>query len=272
VKKAFTSFSEEFEKLINMFRGSSAEGSKTTSAMTILGAVAKALGASIGFMIGHIGATIGLAVQIVLRTVGNIIRIFRSIVGAIQGVIDIIVGVFTQDWDRAWGGLKKLLGNWINAMVQMLLGLVETVGSVADTIAGLFGADLGAADAVKRLRDEIEKGLVGEDITVPVKVAPVNDPWAPNSAQQKGTTGDPWEKATAPTKPMPMPAVSEMQAGAQLSAAQVAVNMVNSVNRAQGNKTTQIILKLDSKTIAEAIHKEKFQDDARAGLIPALGT
>jgi hypothetical protein len=52
---------------------------------------------------------------------------------------------------------------------------VETIAGVIDTIAGVFGADLGGADAIRSLRQEIERGLTTggvEEVTAGVRLAP----------------------------------------------------------------------------------------------------
>ena len=53
-----------------------------------------------------------------------------------------------------------------------MLGFVETIAGIIDSVAGIVGADLGGADAIRSLRADIEKGLVGgvEEVTAGVEV------------------------------------------------------------------------------------------------------
>jgi TP901 family phage tail tape measure protein len=174
VKAAVSLVWTEFQKLGAMFGITSGQGRETGGVMSALGTVAQFLGFVIGNVAAAIAGAIGLMVQFVVRRLAIIIAAFRSVVGFVQGVIDIIAGIVTGDWARVWVGFKKVVLNAVNFVVQIVLGFVETVASVIDSIAGIFGADLGAADAIKELREDIEKGLTGgvETVTAGVEVRP----------------------------------------------------------------------------------------------------
>jgi TP901 family phage tail tape measure protein len=172
VKEAVGLVWQELEKLGAMFGFTSSEGGRAGGVMDALSTVAQFLGFVIGNVAAAIAGAIGLMVQFVVRRLAIIIAAFRSVVGFVQGVIDIIAGIVTGDWARVWVGFKKVVLNAVNFVVQIVLGFVETVASVIDSIAGIFGADLGAADAIKGLREDIEKGLTGgvEEVTAGVEV------------------------------------------------------------------------------------------------------
>lgn len=172
VKEAVGLVWQELQKLGAMFGFTSSEGGRASGTMDALSTVAQFLGFVIGNVAAAIAGAIGLMVQFVVRRLAIIIAAFRSVVGFVQGVIDIIAGIVTGDWARVWVGFKKVVLNAVNFVVQIVLGFVETVASVIDSIAGIFGADLGAADAIKGLREDIEKGLTGgvEEVTAGVEV------------------------------------------------------------------------------------------------------
>jgi phage-related protein len=172
VKEAVGLVWQELQKLGAMFGFTSGQGQQVSGTMGALSTVAQFLGFVIGNVAAAIAGAIGLMVQFVVRRLAIIIAAFRSVVGFVQGVIDIIAGIVTGDWARVWVGFKKVVLNAVNFVVQIVLGFVETVASVIDSIAGIFGADLGAADAIKSLREDIEKGLTGgvEEVTAGVEV------------------------------------------------------------------------------------------------------
>jgi len=174
VKNAVSLVFEELGKLGAMFGITSGQGQQTSGVMQALSTVAQFLGFIIGNTAAFIAGAIGLMVQFVVQRLAIIIAAFRSVVGFIEGVIDIFAGLVTGNWAQVWVGFKKVVLNAINFLAQLLLGFVESVLSIVDSIAGIFGADLGAADAIKSLRQDIEKGLTGgvEDVTAGIEIRP----------------------------------------------------------------------------------------------------
>lgn len=49
-------------------------------------------------------------------------------VSAFDGFADFLLGAFTGDWDRAWGGLKKLLKNAVNGILSLINGMLTGLG------------------------------------------------------------------------------------------------------------------------------------------------
>jgi TP901 family phage tail tape measure protein len=173
VKNAVSLVFEELGKLGAMFGITSGQGQQAGGVMQALSSVAQFLGWVIGNTAAFIAGAIGLMVQFMVERLAVVIAAFRAVVGFIGGVIDIIAGLVTGNWAQVWVGFKKVVLNAINFLAQLLLGFVESVLSIVDSIAGIFGADLGAADAIKSLRANIEKGLTGgvEDVTAGVQIS-----------------------------------------------------------------------------------------------------
>jgi hypothetical protein len=173
VKNAVSLVFEELGKLGAMFGITSGQGQQAGGVMQSLSSVAQFLGWVIGNTAAFIAGAIGLMVQFMVQRLAVVIAAFRAVVGFIGGVIDIIAGLVTGNWAQVWVGFKKVVLNAINFLAQLLLGFVESVLSIVDSIAGIFGADLGAADAIKSLRADIEKGLTGgvEDVTAGVQIS-----------------------------------------------------------------------------------------------------
>jgi hypothetical protein len=172
VKNAVSLVFDELGKLGAMFGITSGQGQQAGGVMQALSSVAQFLGTVIGTTAAFIAGAIGLMVQFLVERLAVVIAAFRSVVGFIEGVVDIIAGIVTGNWAQVWVGFKKVVLNAINFLAQLLLGFVESVLSIVDSIAGIFGADLGAADAIKNLRADIEKGLTGgvEDVTAGVQI------------------------------------------------------------------------------------------------------
>ena len=102
------------------------------------------------------------AVAVVVAYISDVIS---SILTWLDGLIQFVVGVFTLDWERAWGGIKKMFeGAWdgmlasakfiINAIILALntliaavysavAGFINGLGSTVKTIGNLIGKDWG---------------------------------------------------------------------------------------------------------------------------------
>ncbi len=88
---------------------------------------------------------------------------WRSVALSVAGAAALAGGVGIAFMGRE---TRSLWARW--------LGFVETIAGVIDTIAGVFGADLGGADAIRSLRHDIERGLLEgvDEVTAGVTVAP----------------------------------------------------------------------------------------------------
>lgn len=102
------------------------------------------------------------AVAIVIAVVADVVK---GIIKWLDGFIQFIVGVFTLDWERAWGGVKKMFeGAWgafegvvkgvVNAIIWVInqliaaiysgiAGVVNGLGSIVSTVGNLLGKNWG---------------------------------------------------------------------------------------------------------------------------------
>ena len=105
----------------------------------------------------------------IIDAVAIVISVFYDVFGGVlqilQGLIQFVVGVFTLDWERAWGGIGKTFeGLWnslsgiakgavnviilainklLAAIYSGVAGIVNGLGSVVDTIGDMLGKDWG---------------------------------------------------------------------------------------------------------------------------------
>ncbi|MBK7537569.1 MAG: phage tail tape measure protein [Myxococcales bacterium] len=224
---------EELGKLGAALGFSSAEGQRAGGVFDALRTAMQ----FVGFVMGNVaGAVIGATaamVKFVLVQVASLVGAFRSLVRFVGSVIDFFGALVTGSWAEVWVGFKKVVLNTLNFLAQTLLAFVETITSLVDSIAEVFGADLGASDAIRRLRREIETGLTGgvEEVTAGVKVTPVGMP--------------PVSPASSAT--VPMPAVAALQ----LRPAQP---FPQSVAQPSPAPPVVVHLQVDGATLATAVH------------------
>ncbi len=181
---------------------------------TVLGAVVGLVGALAGVLVGILGT----ALHIVVAAVRAVVEVFRGLAELVEGVVFIIGGIVTGDWTAVWLGFKKVAFSVFNALIGVVAAFMEAVSAVVDTVAGLFGADLGAAEAVRRARVQIEQGLgVGFGVVEAATPAPspsvVREPSASlvasmPAAAQAATQAEAAERTatTLASRPPPEPA------------------------------------------------------------------
>lgn len=102
------------------------------------------------------------AVAIVIAVVVDVVK---GVIKFVDGLIQFIVGVFTLDWERAWGGVVKMFeGAWgalegvvkgvVNAIIWVInqliaaiysgiAGVVNGLGSIVSKVGDLLGKDWG---------------------------------------------------------------------------------------------------------------------------------
>lgn len=100
---------------------------------------------------------------VIETTIGAISDVLGSIIKALSGLLDFVVGIFTGDWEKAWGGIKDFFcGIWdaiwgvIKGVINLVIdginflwngvyavvsGIVNAVGGIAGALGDLFGQD-----------------------------------------------------------------------------------------------------------------------------------
>lgn len=74
----------------------------------------------------------------------------ETVFGVIKGVVDVAMGIFTGDWERAWGGVKQIfdsLWNGLKGTVENALGLVKGLAPIA-------------LDAAKAVGEAVKDGFI----------------------------------------------------------------------------------------------------------------
>jgi hypothetical protein len=97
----------------------------------------------------EITAVVTFAFNTVKSAIENALRIIR-------GIVDVFMGVFTGDWERAWGGIKDIVGGVFNAIKLLLTTAITVWGELGGRIGkalkdAIIGAVTGTASAVWNL-------------------------------------------------------------------------------------------------------------------------
>jgi hypothetical protein len=104
-------------------------------------------GTVIGYVAAGIAGAIGVMVEFMVNRLAVVIAAFRPVVGFIGGVVDIL-GASSPATGRRCGWVKKVVLNTTNPRAAPSASFADDRRAI-DTIAGVFGADLGGADAIR---------------------------------------------------------------------------------------------------------------------------
>lgn len=123
----------------------------------------------VDYVVAYIAPVISNAIGLIVDAVSVAAAFIADIVGSIlkylDGIIQFVTGVFTLDWERAWGGISKMFeGVWnglsgvvkgatnaiiwvINALVasiySAIASIVNGLGSIVSNIGGMLGQNWG---------------------------------------------------------------------------------------------------------------------------------
>lgn len=134
---------------------------------------------TLGNIISYIGDSFQNGIKTALDIVGGyfstwyqgILDVIDNVKGIMQGVVDFITGVFTGNWEKAWNGLKDIVGNAFGA----LEGLVKTP---INAVINLVNKAIGAINKISvDLPDFVGGGHLGFDIPTIPQLATGTDNW-----------------------------------------------------------------------------------------------
>lgn len=121
----------------------------------------------LGWIIDNIIPVIGPIIEMLGGHVLNFVTLaaglIKDLFDALSGLIDFIVGVFTGDWDRAWGGVKKIFESIWNSLSRIADFVLKSIG---DTISKLLDS---VKEAAKAIGDLFKKK---ESVGVSVEAVP----------------------------------------------------------------------------------------------------
>lgn len=121
----------------------------------------------VNFVVTVVGPVIASVVNSIVSVIGTIIAVVSDVCSgifkALEGLMNFITGVFSGDWEKAWGGIKTFFkGIWdaiwgivkgvINLIIDALnliwgavysvvAGIVNGIGGIAGALGSLFGQD-----------------------------------------------------------------------------------------------------------------------------------
>lgn len=81
---------------------------------------------------------LGGALVMVGEVLKIILKLFSDFLKIVQGVLDFIIGVFTNDWEKAWNGLGTVVQGVFDFIDDLTGGLISTLQADAHMIGNVF--------------------------------------------------------------------------------------------------------------------------------------
>ena len=111
-----------------------------------------------------IAAGAGIAVSALAGFLNGGIDTVKGLIKWLSGIIDFVTGVFTGDWEKAWGGIVKIFTGLMDVITGTINTIKKGIMGLIDGIKGLSGANAGVQTTVNGT-------ATGAGRTIPMKAA-----------------------------------------------------------------------------------------------------
>lgn len=193
-------------------------------------------------------AIFGTVKDYIVNTVNNIKQVFT-------GIIDFITGVFTGNWQKAFEGLKNIVGGIFNQIVNVVKTPINIIIDLIDSLIGNMNNILKTAAQIPGI------GNVLNGISIPMipKLAKGTDNWQGGFAlmNESNIGGE----------------IVNLPNGSKVIPHDVSMEMAK--NGSQNNQPILLVINLDGKEVARQIvdpmAEELARKEQRYSLNPSLG-
>lgn len=258
----------------------------SSSALRTFGVVVGAVAGAAWYIVGNVIKSIARMIAIIGAVFGTVVGMLGGSVTAISGAFEFMSGLLTGDGSRMWIGFKTMVMGVLQAVINFFSIFVETIAALIDSMAKMFGKDLGLQKGVQAARADLLKTVQGKlslqtaaDVKVtsensasaqPVVGAPAGtaSPEAARVATRQRLADEERAKtaegqsavATATTAPgTAMPALAALAASNRPVSPTFTPPAPQPINISQ-----KIQLTVDGAVLAETVAKHQSVNDARS--------
>lgn len=141
----------------------------------LISLVSSLIGSALGPLKDALGGVAKIVGGVFSEAMDNILKIFGSVQKIFGGLIDFISGVFTGDWEKAWGGIKEIFSgiwegiksafkipiNWIIDGINLFIRGINKV-KIPDWVPAVGGKGFNIKELPKLAHGGVlEKGQTG---------------------------------------------------------------------------------------------------------------
>ena len=125
-------------------------------------------------------AVINTIVDVIGTIVATVVDVIKAVVKALRGVMDFITGVFSGDWEKAWGGIRTAFSAVWDAIWSVFKGVINLIIDGLNALwRGLYSAIARVVNGVGSIVEKIGDAI-GKDWGFGI---PTNPPVIPKLAQ-----------------------------------------------------------------------------------------
>ena len=107
-----------------------------------------------------IAEAIGYLLEVIMNFLSVVSDIITSVLEILNGVLEFLLGAFTDDWQKSWSGIEKILDGVWNLMKTLVRAAIEIIRTVIEqTINQILQIWTTVWNAVKALADTIWTGI-----------------------------------------------------------------------------------------------------------------
>lgn len=96
----------------------------------------------ISWFINNVLPTILPALETIVRnftdTISIIVDLLSGLIGTLTGLIDFLTGVFTGDWQKAWDGIKNIVGSIWDSITSIVKTAIDNLKDWVNNLLSLF--------------------------------------------------------------------------------------------------------------------------------------
>lgn len=129
------------------------------SGWTQLGTVIGVVAGFIVFLVSLVVAAFSILVSVVSGVVGAVKSVFSGIWDMLAGFGAILEGIVNGDWAQVWFGFKLIVFGIFDALTGIVLEFVGVLAGAVDSVAGIFGKDLGAQKAIQDFKNSTHNSM-----------------------------------------------------------------------------------------------------------------
>ena len=79
------------------------------------------------------------ALDFISSVFGTVFEVVADLIDVLSGAIDFVLGVFSGDWEKAWGGVEDIVSGVVGAIEDLLSGLWDAITIIFKPVVSFFG-------------------------------------------------------------------------------------------------------------------------------------
>lgn len=98
------------------------------------------------------------ALDFISSVFGTVFEVVSDLIDILSGAIDFVTGIFSGDWEKAWGGVEDIVSGVVEAIENLFSGLWDAITIIFEPVVSFLGDKFTKAkDSVQNAWENISK-------------------------------------------------------------------------------------------------------------------